>query len=224
MASEVDICNLALGRLGDSALVNQITPPEASVQSRLCSRFYPVARDSLLEMHEWGFATRRATLALLDDAPVFGWSYAYGWPTNAIKVFAVLPEGATADYATPLSSLTAPDTFPVSVMGVTQPKRFATESVLETGDRCILTDVENANARYIVRETDTGKFSPLFVDCLAWLLASYLAGPIYKGETGVGMGRSCLQAFAQLLPTAKQSDASQQQREQNNAPVWLANR
>ncbi|NBQ76422.1 MAG: hypothetical protein EBU14_13895, partial [Acetobacteraceae bacterium] len=62
MASEVDICNLALANLGDTATVASINPPEGSAQSEHCSRFYPIARDTLLEMHNWNFSTRRILL------------------------------------------------------------------------------------------------------------------------------------------------------------------
>ena len=60
MASEVDICNLALSHLGDTATIASLDPPEGSAQAEHCARFYPIARDSLLEMHAWGFATSRA--------------------------------------------------------------------------------------------------------------------------------------------------------------------
>ena len=63
MASEVEICNLALAHLGDEATVASIDPPEGSAQAEHCQRFYPVSRNSLLEMHDWAFATKRATLA-----------------------------------------------------------------------------------------------------------------------------------------------------------------
>ena len=63
MASEVEICNLALSHLGDTATVASSDPPEGSAQAEHCARFYPIARDALLEMQNWKFATRRATLA-----------------------------------------------------------------------------------------------------------------------------------------------------------------
>ena len=65
MASEVDICNLALGHLGDNATVSSISPPEGSAQAEHCARFYPLARDALLEMGYWNFAMRRVALAQL---------------------------------------------------------------------------------------------------------------------------------------------------------------
>jgi hypothetical protein len=76
MAAEVDICNAALGHLGDEATVAAITPPDGSVQAGHCARFYPMARDELLEMHTWRFNTQRAVLALSPSPPA-GWAFAY---------------------------------------------------------------------------------------------------------------------------------------------------
>ena len=63
MASDVDICNLALSFLGDDANVSSISPPEGSQQSEHCARFYPIARDGLLQMHNWNWASRRVALS-----------------------------------------------------------------------------------------------------------------------------------------------------------------
>ena len=60
MASDVEICNLALSHLGDTATVASIDPPEGSAQAEHCARFYPIARDALLEKHDWSWATRRS--------------------------------------------------------------------------------------------------------------------------------------------------------------------
>ena len=38
MASEVDICNLALAHLGDAATVSSINPPEGSIQAAMVER------------------------------------------------------------------------------------------------------------------------------------------------------------------------------------------
>ena len=96
MASEVDICNLALARLGDNATVASIDPPEGSAQAEHCARFYAIARDSLLEMHAWKFATRRVQLAKL-TVPSWDWSFAYAEPTGALKLLGVLSATASND-------------------------------------------------------------------------------------------------------------------------------
>lgn len=65
--SEVSICNLALSHIGDTAAVTSIKPPDSSQQAQLCSHFYYIARDAMLEMGSWSFATKRVKLALVKD-------------------------------------------------------------------------------------------------------------------------------------------------------------
>lgn len=201
MASEVDICNLALARLGDNATVASIDPPEGSAQAEHCARFYPVARDSLLEMHAWKFATRRVLLAQL-TTDTWNWSYAYAEPTGVLKLLAVLPASASSD-------------------ADTQEYEAETDG---NGTPIILTDQEGASLRYVAHVTDTTVFSPLFVDALAWLLASYLAGPVLKGDAGAAMAKACLQSFMLALSNAKVSDANQRKVRPEHKPDWIAGR
>lgn len=201
MASEVDICNLALARLGDNATVASIDPPEGSAQAEHCAHFYPVARDSLLEMHAWKFATRRVLLAQL-TTDTWNWSYAYAEPTGVLKLLAVLPASASSD-------------------ADTQEYEAETDG---NGTPIILTDQEGASLRYVAHVTDTTVFSPLFVDALAWLLASYLAGPVLKGDAGAAMAKACLQSFMLALSNAKVSDANQRKVRPEHKPDWIAGR
>lgn len=201
MASEVDICNLALARLGDNATVASIDPPEGSAQAEHCARFYAVARDSLLEMHAWKFATRRVLLAKL-TVESWDWAFAYAEPTGALKLLGVL--SATA-----------------SNNDETQP--YEAESAAN-GAAIILTNQEDASLRFVARVTDTTKFSPLFVDALAWLLASYLAGPVLKGDAGAAMAKTCLQSFMLAFSNAKVSDANQRKVRPEHTPAWIAGR
>lgn len=199
MASEVEICNLALARLGDNATVASIDPPEGSAQSEHCARFYPIARDSLLELHAWRFATRRSLLSKL-VADSWNWKFAYAEPTGVIKLLSVLPKDSPSDQ----------DSWPFSSEGS------------QSGTSLILTDVEFASLRYIARVVDTTKFSPLFVDALAWLLASYLAGPVIKGDAGAAEARRCYQTFSLLLGQARTSDANQDKTDIQHVPDWIA--
>ena len=165
MASEVDVCNLALSYLGDEATVASINPPEGSVQAEYCARFYPFARDSLLELHTWGFATKCAQLAAMGISRP-EWRFAYAQPADAIKIVAVLPHDAAIIEA-----------------GIDNAQPFSCE-IDDTGADIIPTNQVNAVARYISLVRDTTKFSPLFVQALAWHLASMLAGPLLKGRCG----------------------------------------
>ena len=201
MSSVVDICNLALSHLGDTATVASIDPPEGSSQAEHCARFYPAARDALLEIFNWNFATRRATLALL-TADSWDWAYAYAKPADALKMLAVLPAGASSDAE-------------------------GAEYDIETdtdGATVILTDSEDASLRYIAYVTDTTKFPPLFVMALSWQLASMLAGPILKGDAGAAEAKRCAGLAQAYLAQAAQSDANQRKVRPVHNPAWMAAR
>ena len=227
MASEVDICNLALGHIGDSATVSSLSPPEGSAQAEHCARFYPMARDSILEQHPWGFATFRTNLALLSDAwPE--WQYCYAVPTDALNILAVLPPLASNDYSVSYStsgSMAYGDMsgMPTVSGGNYQPQPYSVES-LDDGTDVIYTDQESAALRYSARVTDTTKFSPLFTDALSWLLASYLAGPVIKGDAGAAESKRCLQMFTAVMGKATISDANQRRNTISISTPWMSGR
>ena len=200
MASAVDICNLALAHIGDEANVSSISPPDGSVQADHCYRFYPIARDAVLEMHNWKFAVKRVPLALLDETPPAEWAFAYQYP-QCLKVLAVYQ----ADTATPASERLIFDQSEFLNKPASAP--FTVES-LQDGTQVIYTNMEDATAMYIGRVTDTSKFSPLFVVALSRLLASYLAGPIIKGKEGMAVAKGMLEWFLKIEgPQSRAHDA-----------------
>lgn len=188
MASEVDICNLALANLGNSATVSAITPPDGSVEAMHCARFYPIARDALVAMHAWGFATRRVSLALIstDELPN-NWAFAYAAPNSCARPLKVLQPGYTDESGS---------------------EDYVYET-LQTGERVIYTNVEDAECQYIHKTTDTTKFDALVVTALARLLTSYLAGPLLKGDHGMKVSQDHLKWFMQVdYPLAAGRDAA----------------
>ncbi len=201
MASEVDLCNLALARLGDPATVSSINPPEGSAQAEHCARFYPIARDAVLEAHPWRFASRRVALAPL-DVESWGWSFAYGLPNDALVSLAVLAPGTTNDAET---------------------QDFDIESTA-SGARVLYTNQDDATLRYVARVTDTTRFSPGFNEALSWLLASYLAGPMIKGDDGAQMAKAAYQQYAFVVSQAKVTDANQRQVKPDHTPAWISGR
>lgn len=201
MPSVVDICNLALSHLGDTGTVASIDPPEGSAQSEHCARFYPIARDTMLEMHPWNFATRRATLALL-DVPTWTWEYAYSLPSNTVKVLSVLPSHVDDDL---------------------ESEPYETEAGAD-GSLVIRTNLAEATVRYTMRVEDPTRFSPLFTEALTRLLAAYLAGPVIKGDAGRKAGLAQMQLFQQMASRAMVSDANQRQIMRDPVAPWISSR
>jgi hypothetical protein len=215
------VCNLALGHLGDRATVSSINPPEGSAQAEHCQRFYPIARDLVLEAHEWGFATKRANLALLADTPPPGFQFVYQAPSDCRNIIDLIDPNA-------------PTFYPIDERcGHWQDDAFTMPAVpyeLEArsdGTAVIYTNLENAIVRYVASVTDTTKFSAQVIDAIAWLLAAYLAGPVIKGDAGAAMGATCMKAYQLSLMAASASDANNRRRSisQSQRPApWIQNR
>lgn len=204
MATEVDICNLALAHLGDDATIASLNPPEGSAQAEKAARFYPIARDNLLEMHTWNFAAKRGNLALTTNT-LDQWDYAYIAPSDMMNPVAIISPSAQNDYATRMSAGDTPGNLtanfaPTIVAGQYTPQQFAIEGSF------IYTNQENAMLRYQAYVTDPTLFSPLFVTTLSWHLASMLAGPIIKGDQGMAEAKRSTQMMQGYLTQAKQSD------------------
>ncbi|MCC7063244.1 MAG: hypothetical protein IT456_10595 [Planctomycetes bacterium] len=204
MASYVDICNLALAHLGDEATVSSISPPDGSAQASHCARFYPIARNIALESHPWRFATFRAALALRADEPPTGWTYAYGLPNLCLRPLRVLSPESTDDNTG---------------------EEFKVESA-EDGSQILYTKADEAILVFIKEVVSPGFFSPLFIEAYARLLASFLAGPVLKGATGMKVGEAQYKMYDAILNRAKVADAQTQKVEviENNTPSSIAAR
>lgn len=189
MSSEVDICNLALSNLGDSATISSIDPPEGSPQAEHCATFYPMARDALLQEESWTFATKRFKLAQLDvEWPV--WGYCYAKPMDCLHMRAIVPATAAPG---------VPDHY----------QQFVIE--LNAADKeVVYTNQELAYGVYTKRLTDTQRFSPLFVIALGWRLAAMIAGPMIKGEKGHAEALRCLKMAEMWKSRAVAADLNQQ--------------
>lgn len=190
MATAVDICNVALSRLGDRASLTSIDPPEGSMQADNCARFYPMARDSALEHCHWTFARTRAPLAQV-NTPVFSyWQYVYALPADFLRLAGVLSQGCTL----PFGSVTLVPYF------------LAT---LPNGERVLATNQPNAWLDYSRRVVDPALFPPLFASAVSYLLASHLAGPLIKGVAGARTMAAMQQAYAVEVAKAAVADANQ---------------
>lgn len=95
--SEIEICNLALTRIGHSMIT---ALSEASVEASLCKLHYAMTRDVVLRAHPWNFAIRRVMLAQDTDTPAFEYEYQYSLPSDFLKVVRtdLDAEGYSVDY------------------------------------------------------------------------------------------------------------------------------
>lgn len=198
MASAVDICNVALSHLGNARRVAAIDPPDGSAEADLCSTFYPIARDELLESGDWAFARTRVALAEDASNPSETWSYAYAKPSDCI-----MPRRVITSDATQYEQDSEP---------------FDSEGEL------ILANKAEAVLIYTRSITDTTKMPNSFRAALGYLLASYLAGPIIKGDEGAKASASLRKVASSIMATAMAQDANRTGATPQHYPGALAAR
>lgn len=200
MASVVDICNMALSHIGADAIVASIDPPDGSAEAGHCARFYPQARTELLDAFAWTFAKKRVALAAVAN-PSAVWAYAYALPADCLNALRVLET----------TTLAANGYFPLTY-GLATPSEVALfnergSADFETEGAVLLTHEPTAVLLYTTDITDPSKFSPTFRTTLSYLLASFLAGPLIKGNEGARTGASLRQVATNIAKSAMSQDA-----------------
>jgi len=145
MASDTEIANLALDKIGekDIASLDADTPT-----GRLMKRVFPQMRDRVLRSHHWNFATVRTALPANTTTPAFGFDYTYPLPVG--------------------------DEFCLKVIEVDGEDQYANTWKVE-GRAILTDKSGPLKIRYIKRDTDYGNWDPLAVDALASLLAAEIA-------------------------------------------------
>lgn len=154
MASQIDICNEALGLLGKLPIVDI---DESTPNAQKCKVLWDSARDEALRMGEWNFVTTRVQLVQEFDPPLFGYDYVYTRPADCLRLIRV------ARYEYELDDETAPKI------------SYRLEGA------AILCNEAELFAKYIRSETATGLYDPLFCGFLAANLAAKLAGAFVLG-------------------------------------------
>ena len=83
MASKVEICNQALLKLGQPAIMSI---DDDSPRARQCFQEFDAALGATLRAYPWPFAIKRKELARRIEKPPFGFSYYYALPEDAVRI------------------------------------------------------------------------------------------------------------------------------------------
>jgi hypothetical protein len=199
---------MALSHIGSEARVSSISPPDGSVEAGHCAMFYDLARTELLEPGNWAFSLKRATLAEVTN-PSGAWAYAYAKPSNCLRALRILRPSIAA----------AVLTRNLAFEPHTDDRGGAAFDV--EGD-VILTNEPDAVLLYVQDVTDSTKFPASFTSALSYLLASYLAGPIIKGNEGVRVGDAMRQRALALAEVSATASANASSAESLPQPTLLA--
>ncbi|MFN4018037.1 MAG: hypothetical protein ACK4JB_22050 [Reyranella sp.] len=156
MATDIDIANMALSRLGTRATVADLS--ENSTEAREINRWYETIRDDLLGMLDWNFNRVSQPLASSGTPPT-RWGYSYAYPADCLKIWR-LDFGSGWSW-TRWNGMAIP--FEIASDG-TNPFLYCNDAV--------------ANAVYSQRVTDPSRFSSAFVLAFVDCLAAAVALPI----------------------------------------------
>ena len=141
MNSKTNICNLALGYLGQAPITSLEQDNE---QAHWLQLFYNPVRDEVLRTHNWAFATIEKPLLLVKTAAHAGGEFVYKYPADALFVHRVYSSG-----------------------GVQTAVKFTERFDPDTHQRVLLTPAPQAIAVYTRQITDETQFDPAFVKCFA---------------------------------------------------------
>jgi hypothetical protein len=154
MASEIQICNLALSHLGGGRIQSINDNAKEAIE---CKILYPMVLESTLRSHKWAFATKRLLLGLLDEE-VPGFRFVYRYPGDCLVAR--------------------------EIYSVNQFDKVKFEIALgkDNQSRVILSDQESAVLIYTAKVENANIFDSIFIEALSWKLAGELAISL-KGNT-----------------------------------------
>ena len=195
MASEVDICNMALSGIRGGS-INSITEP--SLQAQQCKLKYPFLRDMLLRDVPWNFAHKVESLALLTD-DLHNWVYAYQYPSDCLYINKLILDfeefGDTGDGVTRsrhIEDIYSPD--------LGRQVKYEIQNV--DGNRVIAANEPSLRISYRKKITDPYLFDTLFIQAFVKLLESELAIPVVGAEVGRQLRSDAIQLYKGYLEEA----------------------
>ena len=141
-----DICNMALGHMGNYGTINNIDDPSSTKETTF-ALWYDDALEATLRLSIPNFARSRRIVSKRATAPAFGYTYAYEYPADCVKVLG-------------FGDIDAKDRS-YTVEG---------EDILMDEDY-----PDGLQLRFISNATDVSKMTSTFKILFSWVLASYTA-------------------------------------------------
>jgi hypothetical protein len=163
VVSKVDICNYALQELGAAPItsLNEGTP--GALQ---CLLRYDASRRTLLTMHQWNFAIKRALLNADVETPAFNYKYQYTLPSDFLYM---VMTGLEEQYQG-----SSPQVVHSSLYVSDVPNYGGIDKYRLEGNK-LLSYIDSVNIVYVADVEDTQSFSWNFIQLLSRYLASQIA-------------------------------------------------
>jgi hypothetical protein len=190
MASDVDICNLALSHIGVGKEIGSLT--EKSEEARACNRFFEECRDSTMREFPWPFLRKFVALGKVADDPTVEYDFSYRYPSDVLQLHRIMS-------------------------GIRHDTRQTRVHYLLTHDDdglLILTNEEDACIEYTARYTDTERYPSDFVMAFSYLLGAKIAPRLTRGDP-FKVGEKAIAFYFQAISAARASAAIEEQPEED---------
>lgn len=171
--SEALVCNLALGRLQVGQAIASLN--DTGSVATLCARFYHHCRKEVLRAFPWSFASISEALAQEADQTYPGWSYVYGYPVQALRLWAVSDSSGIRSTVSYYGTRASRETYDQSLR-FQMPFKVALRA--DHAGRVILSDMPSAYGFLTYDVTNTAVYPPDFNSVFAWRLAMEVGGPL----------------------------------------------
>lgn len=194
MTSEVSIAKQALLNLSDRFDLD--TLKDKTPEAEAIALVFDDTRDAVLRAHPWKFAKTYWSPDALSGTPPANWTFMYPYPDHILKVVRIVD---------PLGNDKLPKKFDIARSS--------------TGQKVILTHVEDPEFQGTERIVDPYDFDPMFIKAFAFQLAADVAMTL----TGDRSLRNEMQADANLyIERAKSDDANEGVDEElDRDPDWI---
>jgi len=200
MTSLLDIWNMALSNIAaDSEIENS---EENSLEARQCRLHWPTVRDAILRSFDWGFARRRADLALLSQVDGAMFRYRYGVPPDFLAV-----RGINERF---VYSWTPP---------ALQARFELSSEMVDGAESTVLLSWESpASLLYTARVENTELYDATLVKLMSWGLAAAICMGVTKSETRTAKAEL---NFRSLLGETKTQAANERGAQPDATPDWM---
>lgn len=172
MASPIEVCNLALSRIGIDQLIEDLNDP--TTRARACNFHYLLSFERLLADFPFNFAQKVVQLVEVAGVTIPGYDKVYRYPTDCLKAHILTDEGGNRGVS---RANLFRDVWDYDAAGI--PQRAWPYVVMADpntpGARIIAADLPMAYLWYTAQVSDINQTSTLFRDALSWKLAVELA-------------------------------------------------
>jgi hypothetical protein len=161
MATQVDICNIALTSLGDQRIVSLSDNNE---RARLCSARYDDVRDAVLRAYHWNCVTKRVQLTASSDAPVWGYTTKFPLPADCLRVLDVQSYEIPFEVEGRFIVTDASTCYLLYIAKVTDETQYDALLVQTIGARLAMEIAEPLTGRRDLRQDMTAKYQALLAE------------------------------------------------------------